>query len=105
MKLTDHDEYLKSLPQDFQDRVAAQAAVLLKEELARLKKVSKPKPESSYIVTARNDGRWSVKRANAVRASSVHSSQAEALKAGRRLADKARSELKVVNRDALLQEA
>ena len=55
-------------------------------------------PKSGQHVVP-NSGGWSVKRAGASRASSVHSTQAEAIEVAKRIARNQRTELYVHGRD------
>lgn len=56
-----------------------------------------------YHVTPRNDG-WAVQGTGSERASSLHRTQAEAIDAGRRLAQQAQSELRIHRPDGRIRE-
>lgn len=55
-------------------------------------------------VTPRDDGRWNVKRSSASRASSVHDTQADAAKEGKRLARQDGVEYDLRGRDGRIRE-
>ena len=52
------------------------------------------KPSDNYHVVPRDDG-WAVQRAGGQRASSLHNTQADAINAGRSLAQQSRGELRI----------
>lgn len=55
--------------------------------------------KQNYHVTRRSKGGWAVKGTGNSRASSLHGTQADAIRAGRSLALDARSELRIHRRD------
>ncbi|GAB7005240.1 DUF2188 domain-containing protein [Nocardioides sp. AN3] len=55
-------------------------------------------------VTPRDDGRWTVTRSGASRASSIHDTQAEAIGAGRSTARREETELLIHGRDGQIRD-
>lgn len=60
--------------------------------------------KQNYHVTRRSNGEWAVMGAGNQRASSVHGTQANAIKAGRPLAQQSHGELRIHGRDNRIRE-
>lgn len=81
---------------------ADKVATLVEERLKSLPQPSKTRKPESYHVIMRESG-WSVKRADASRASSIHRTQKEAIVSARRIASKNKpSELVIHHRDGTI---
>lgn len=61
-------------------------------------------PKQHYHVTHRADGSWAVKGTGNQRASSLHTTQAEAIQAARPLAQQAKGELRIHGADNRIRE-
>ncbi|WP_394807661.1 DUF2188 domain-containing protein [Nitrosomonas sp.] len=77
---------------------ADDVAALVEERLQSLPRPSKTQEHENYHVIMRESG-WSVKRAGASRATSVHKTQEEAIAAARRIAGKHRLSELVIHRE------
>lgn len=87
---------------DWSGTTADGVAALVAERLQSLPQPSKTRKPENYHVIMRESG-WSVKRAGASRATSVHKTQEEAIAAGRRMARKHRpSELVIHRKDGTI---
>jgi Uncharacterized protein conserved in bacteria (DUF2188) len=64
-----------------------------------------PKQPQHYHITHRQDGSWAVIGAGNQRASSLHTTQAAAIGAGKPLAQGAGGELRIHGRDNLIRES
>jgi len=61
------------------------------------------KKDNYHVVP--HEGGWAVRRDNAERVSSQHDTQADAIDAGRDLAEKARSDLRIHGRDGKIRDS
>lgn len=82
---------------DWEKTDADELAALVEKRLQSLPQPSKTKERENYHVIMRESG-WSVKRAGASRATSVHETQEEAIAAARRIAGKHRPSELVIHR-------
>lgn len=83
MKVTKHEDIMKTFSAEAQTRIAAGAKRLVQEELSRRarKQNRVSRGVSVYTVSRRKNGVWAVVRQNAQRATSLHKSEKEARRA------------------------